>query len=112
MLGLEREGVREVRLEIGGALARDPVDEIERDVVETGITKSVHGPSDVVRAGNTSSTSSRRGLNDCAPSETRFTPCSRRSAASAGVTVSGFASTVSSSTGGSARARARAPRAR
>ena len=29
VLGLERQGVREVRVEVGGALARDPVDEIE-----------------------------------------------------------------------------------
>ena len=52
MLGLEREGVGEVRLEVGGALARNPVDEVERDVVESGITQSVHCASDVVRAGN------------------------------------------------------------
>ena len=52
VLRLEREGVREVRVEIGGALARDPVDEIERDVVETGITKSVQSAPDVVRTGN------------------------------------------------------------
>ena len=52
MLGLEREGVREIRVEVGGALARDPVDEIERDVVESGITQSVCCSSDVVRTGN------------------------------------------------------------
>ncbi len=52
VLGLEREGLGEVRVEVGGALARDAVDEIERDVVETGITKSVHRPPDVVRSGN------------------------------------------------------------
>ena len=52
MLGLERQGVREVRFEVGGALAGDPVDEIERDVVETGITESLHCAPDVVRTGN------------------------------------------------------------
>ena len=52
MLRLEREGVAEVGLEVGGALARDPVDEIERDVVKSGITKMMHGAPDVVRAGN------------------------------------------------------------
>jgi hypothetical protein len=52
VLRLEGDGVCEVRLEIGGALARNAVDEIERDVVETGITKSVHCPPDVVRTGN------------------------------------------------------------
>ena len=39
MLRLERERVVEVGVEIGGALAGDPVDEIERNVVKTGITK-------------------------------------------------------------------------
>src|SRR4051794_4673003 len=52
MLRLEREGVSEVRFEVGGALARDPVDEIERDVVKSGITKMMHGAPDVVRTGN------------------------------------------------------------
>ena len=53
MLRLERECVVEVGFEIGGALAGDPVDEIERDVVESGIAKMMHGASDVVRMGNT-----------------------------------------------------------
>ena len=48
MLRLERERLGEVALEVGGALARDAVDEIERDVVESGITKTVHGATDVV----------------------------------------------------------------
>ena len=48
VLGLEGEGVREIRVEVGGALARDPVDEIERDVVKSGITKSVNRAPDVV----------------------------------------------------------------
>ena len=43
-----------------------------------------------------SSTSSRRGSKLCAPSDTRVTPLRRSSAASSGVTVSGFASTVTS----------------
>ena len=102
MLRLERKGVREVRLEIGGALARNAVDEIERDVVEPGITESMDRPSDVVGAGTRSSTPSRCGLNDCAPSETRLTRWSRSSKERAGVTVSGLASTVTSAAGGSA----------
>ncbi len=53
MLRLERERVVEVRFQIGGALAGNPVDEIERDVVKLGITKMMHGASDVVRTGNT-----------------------------------------------------------
>ena len=48
MLRFERERLGEVGLEIGGPLAGDPVDEIERDVVETGITENVHGPPDVL----------------------------------------------------------------
>ncbi len=39
-------------VEIGGLLARDPVDEIERNVVERGITKSMNSASDVVWTGN------------------------------------------------------------
>ena len=48
VLGLEGEGVREIRIEVGGALARDAVDEIERDVVKTGITESVNRAPDVI----------------------------------------------------------------
>ena len=50
MLGLQRESVAQVGVEVGGALAGNPVDEVERDVVKSGITKSVDGASDVVRA--------------------------------------------------------------
>ena len=49
MLGLEPQRLGEVAFEVGGALAGDAVDEIERDVVESGITESVHGASDVIR---------------------------------------------------------------
>src|SRR3954463_5548349 len=49
-----------------------------------------------------SSTSRRRGSKVCAPRDTRVTPLRRSSAASAGVTVSGFASTVTSRACGSA----------
>ena len=52
VLRRERQSLREVVVEVGGLLARDPVDEIERDVVERGITKSMHRPPDVVRRGN------------------------------------------------------------
>ncbi len=51
MLGLERESVAQVGVEIGGALAGNPVDEIERDVVKSDITQSVDGAPDIVRAG-------------------------------------------------------------
>ena len=53
VVGLERQGLGEVAFEVGGALARDPVDEVERDVVDSGITNGVHGAPDVVRSGNT-----------------------------------------------------------
>src|SRR6202008_2097124 len=53
VLRLELERVVEVGLEVGGGLARNPVDEIERDVVESGITEMMHAPPDVVRTGNT-----------------------------------------------------------
>ena len=52
VLRRERQSLREVVVEVGGLLARDPVDEIERDVVERGITKSMNGAPDVVRTGN------------------------------------------------------------
>ena len=102
MLGLERQGLGEVALELGGALARDAVDEIERDVVEPGITKSVDGTPDVVRPATRSSTPSRSGWKLCAPSDTRLTRFRRKSRASSAVTVSGFASTVTSAASGSA----------
>ncbi len=51
MLGLQRESVAQVGIEVGGALAGNPVDEVERDVVKSGITESVDGTPDVVRAG-------------------------------------------------------------
>ena len=38
VLRLERKGIVEIGLEVGGLLARDAVDEIERDVVNSGIT--------------------------------------------------------------------------
>src|SRR5262249_46228614 len=52
MLRLERKRVAEVGFEVGGALAGDPVDEIEGYVVESGITKMMDRASDVVRSGN------------------------------------------------------------
>ena len=51
VLGLQRQRVAQVGVEVGGALAGDSVDEIQRDVVKPGIAKSVDGSSDVVRAG-------------------------------------------------------------
>ena len=38
MLRRECEGFAEVAFQVGGALARNPVDEIQRSVVESGIT--------------------------------------------------------------------------
>ncbi len=103
MLRLEGERLGEIALEVGGALAGDAVDEIERDVVKSGIAKSVHGAPDVVRV-RLPARASRAGAGAklCAPSETRFAPPARSKAASSGVTVSGFASTVTSPAAGSA----------
>src|SRR5204863_7160053 len=49
VLRLECERLLEIGVEIGGALTRDPVDEIERDVVKSDITQMMHGTPDVVR---------------------------------------------------------------
>ncbi len=49
VLRFQREGFGQIEGEIGGALAGNAVDEIERDVVESGITESAHRPADVVR---------------------------------------------------------------
>src|SRR6185312_4136951 len=48
VLRRERQSLPEVDVEIGGLLARNAVDEIERDVVEKGITKSMDSTADVV----------------------------------------------------------------
>jgi len=47
-LGLECQGLGEVACEVGGGLARDAVDEVERDVVNSGIANKLHGAPDVV----------------------------------------------------------------
>jgi hypothetical protein len=49
VLGLERERLGEVGVELGGALAGNPVEQVERDVVKSGITENVHRTADVVR---------------------------------------------------------------
>ena len=103
MLRLELERLGEIALEVGDALARDPVDQVERDVVEAGVAEGRDGGANIVGARAPLERSSRCGWKLCAPSETRSTPCSRRSAASSVVTVSGFASTVVSAAGGKRR---------
>src|SRR5262249_52425623 len=47
VLRLEREGLGEVGVEVGGALAGDAVEQVERDVVKSGITENVQGAADV-----------------------------------------------------------------
>src|SRR5579859_3860935 len=47
VLRLQGERLVQVALQVGGALAGNPIDEIERYVVNFGITKSVHGTPDV-----------------------------------------------------------------
>src|SRR5207249_603549 len=51
VLGFERQGLGEISIEIGGALPWNPVDEVQRDVFKTGITKKVYRAADVVRTG-------------------------------------------------------------
>ena len=51
VLRRERERFLDVELEGGGALAGDPVQEVERDVVKIGITQMVEGAADVIRPG-------------------------------------------------------------
>ena len=82
MLRPERQRLVDVGGQIGGALAGDPVDEIERDVVKVGITESVDARRTSSGAACRSSTERSRGWKLCAPSETRVTPSSRSSAAS------------------------------
>src|SRR5262245_43319311 len=48
----ELECLVDVGVEVGGALARDPVDEIEGDVVKSGTTEMVESAPDVAGAGN------------------------------------------------------------
>ena len=45
---VERERRVEVARQVGGALAGNPIDEVERDVVKTGITQSVERAPDVI----------------------------------------------------------------
>ena len=52
MLWLERERLGNVGIEIGGLLPRDSVEEVERDVVKSGITEMIERGPDVVRSGN------------------------------------------------------------
>ena len=51
VLGLERQRVAQIAVEVGGALAGDPVQQVERDVVKIGITEMVERAPDSVRAG-------------------------------------------------------------
>ena len=52
MLGPKRKRLLYVGFELGGSLPRDPVDEIQGNVVKSGIAKMVKGAPDVVRSGN------------------------------------------------------------
>jgi len=53
MLRTELERFAEIRLEVGGALAWNAIDEIEGNVVKTGITQMVESATDGVRLDNT-----------------------------------------------------------
>src|SRR3989475_13164232 len=51
VLRRERERLREITFQVGGALAGNPIENIERNVVKSDITKSMHRASDVIRSG-------------------------------------------------------------
>src|SRR4029450_2360418 len=53
VLRSESERLVDVGVEVGGARGRGPVDEIQRDVVKSGITEIVEGAPDVLRTGAT-----------------------------------------------------------
>ena len=112
MLRLERERLAQVGVEVGGALAGDPVDEVERDVVEAGITEERERAPDVVGPRAPLEHLEQPRLEALRAERDARHAAVAQSAASSGVTVSGFASTVTSSAGGSARAAARARAAR
>ena len=107
VLGLERERLGEVALEVGGALARDAVDEIERDVVESGITQDGERRAGRRRAAQRDrARRRRRGWKRLRAERDAVDAAARAAApASSGVTVSGFASTVTSPRAGSAASR-------
>ena len=105
MLRLERERFGQVGVEVGGALAGDPVDEIERDVVESGITETRDRAPDVVgRRLPLEHVEQVRLEALCAERDARHAVRAEQAASSA-VTVSGFASTVTSPASGSAASR-------
>ena len=52
VLRFERKRLGEIVLEVGDALAGNAVDQVERNVVESGFTQHVDGAPDVVRAGS------------------------------------------------------------
>ncbi len=62
MLGAERKRLAQVAIEVGGALAGDPVQQVERDVVKIGITKMVEGATDGIRTGAAFQHLEQRGL--------------------------------------------------
>src|SRR5204863_7662888 len=51
VLRCKRERLGEIRVEIGGALAWNPIQEIERDVVKCDITESMERAPDGIRTG-------------------------------------------------------------
>ena len=62
VLGAERKRLAQVAIEVGGALAGDPVQQVERDVVKVGITKMVEGATDGIRTGAALQHLEQRGL--------------------------------------------------
>ena len=100
MLRLERERLGEVALEVGGALARDPVDEVEREVVEAGLPERVHRAADVLRARAPLEHLQQVRLEALRAERHAVDAVLAQQRGEAGVTVSGFASTVTSAAAG------------
>ncbi len=103
VVGLERERALQISAPVAQERLREREDEIEREVGDPGRTQR---PDRRARSCGTAWVrcihSSTAGSNDCAPSETRFTPAPTHAAASSGVTSSGFASMVISAPAASA----------
>src|SRR5215213_11247987 len=51
VLGCERQRFGQVTLEVGGALTRNPVQQVERDVVKSGTTQTIERAPDDIWSG-------------------------------------------------------------
>ena len=101
MLGLERQRLGEVALEVGGALAGNAVDQVEREVVESRLAQTERH-AHVVGLRVPLEHAEQVRVEALRAERHAVHTVSRSSRASSGVTVSGFASTVTSPASGNA----------